>query len=290
MEKKQSDRAAEEWLNSYAKNTRWTYKTLWKYFREFTGGLTGDQVLESRRADKTYAWEKRVLAFRTWIVKKKGLSEYTARSSANSIRAFFAYHRLDLKFRRTEAQKLHEAKRKTEDYRFSVADLKKMSDVADLKEKYVVIAGKSFGLRAGDFLTLTRGDLEPYIEREPPISIGELATQKEAVKAFPFIDTDAKPIIKLTIETMDRQGKVNPNDRILDFKNIIELSRTLRRVTKRAGIKIGNKRVRFHCLRKFLIDHFMVFVGFIVFLDVPVYFYTGELCGEDLYVHPERSD
>lgn len=42
-----------------------------------------------------------------------------------------------------------------------------MSDMADLKEKYVVVFGKSFGLTAGDSFRLTIGDLEPYIDREP---------------------------------------------------------------------------------------------------------------------------
>jgi hypothetical protein len=34
-----------------------------------------------------------------------------------------------------------------------------MCDFADLTEKYIITAGKSFGLRAGDFLRFTRRDL-----------------------------------------------------------------------------------------------------------------------------------
>lgn len=109
-----------------------------------------------------------------------------------------------MEFRRTESVRLTEARRKYEDYRFSRDDLKKMVDVADLEEKYVVVAGKSFGLRAGDFLKMTCGDLEPYTDRPVPISTGEYAIQKESVPAYPFIDSDAKPVIKLMLEKMDR--------------------------------------------------------------------------------------
>ena len=247
------DEATHEWLDSMKKSTRATYQTNWKYFLEFTG-MTGDRILEERKEDKNYAWEKKVLEFKGWMIERKGQAEKTAATAAATARSFFSFHRSPLMFRTGEKRRLKEAKTKHEDYRFSRENLQKMADVADLKEKYVVVAGKSFGLRAGDFLALKRGDLEAYFDREVPISIGEYDTQKEGVPAYPFIDRDALPVIKLMVEKMNREGQTNPNERILDYKNSIELSRVVRRVTERAGIKIGNKRVRFHCLRKFLTD------------------------------------
>jgi len=161
---------------------------------------------------------------------------------------------MKLEYRRSDRMKLRERKRLTEDYRFSREDLKRMAEVADLDERYVLVAGKSFGLRAGDFLRLRRGDLAPYLDREPPMSIGEIGTQKESVKAYPFIDLDALPIIKAKIEQMNRQGRTDPALKILRFKQGRQLSRVLRRLTDRAGIDVGTRIVRFHCLRKFLID------------------------------------
>jgi hypothetical protein len=101
---------------------------------------------------------------------------------------------------------------------------------------------------------LTRGDLEAYINREPPISIGEIGTGKEKVPAYPFVDSDAKPVIKLMLESMDREGRTEPTDRILTYKWEKEISQVVKRLAQKAGINYGNKRVRFHCLRKFLID------------------------------------
>jgi len=276
-----NDKASNEWLDSQKIPTKYVYKRYWRFFLEFTG-LSGDQILTSKKEDTEATWEKRVLEFKNWLIKNKNQSENSATTACNVVRGFFAYHRLDLKFRRTESVKIHEAKRKTEDYRFSREDLKKMCDVSDLTEKYVITAGKSFGLRAGDFLRLTRGDLEPYLERPVPISIGEYSTQKEKVKAFPFIDSDALPVIKLMIEKMNREGRTQPNERILTYENEIQLSRVLQRVTEKAGIQTGNKLVRFHCMRKFLIDRLSSFMSESKWKQI-----VGKAISEGAYVSPD---
>jgi integrase len=253
-EKSATTDKATEWLNSLKASTRKPYTTAWKYFREFTG-MTGDQIVEDRKNDKEHKWERKVLEFKQWLMDEKGLAPYTATAGTNAVRGFFAFHYLKLEYRRAERKRIGERTRKTEDYFFTVEDLKLMADHANLHEKYVLVAGKSFGLRAGDFLRLTRGDFEPYIERPVPISIGKIETGKEKVPAYPFIDTDAKPVIKLMLAEMDRKGRLKPTDRILTYNWEKELTETLRRLAKKAGLKTGNKRVRFHCLRKFLIDN-----------------------------------
>lgn len=276
-----NDKATHEWLDSYKKGSRATYQTGWKYFLEYTG-MTGDQILADRKQDKDYKWEQKVLDFKQWMKDEKNQSDYSATTAAATARSFFSFHRLPLQFRRTESSRLSEAKRKHEDYRFSVEDLKKMADVGDLTEKYVVVVGKSFGLRAGDFLRLTRGDLEAYIDREPPISIGEYSTEKESVSAFPFIDSDAKPIIKLKLESMNRDKRTNSEDRMLTYKDSIQLTRTLKRVADKAGIQHGNKRVRFHCLRKFLIDRLSSFMSESKWKQI-----VGKTITEGAYVSPD---
>jgi len=173
-----NDKATHEWLASMKKSSRYTYQANWKRFIEFTG-MTGDQILADRKKDNKYQWEKKTLKFKDWMINVKKHAEKTATTATGTVRGFFSFHRVSLEFRRPEAKRLKEAKVKYEDYRFSVEDLKKMSDVADLTEQYVVVTGKSFGLRAGDFLALTRGDLEAYIDRPMPISIGKYETEKE---------------------------------------------------------------------------------------------------------------
>ena len=275
------DKATNEWLNAQKIGTRNTYRGHWARFLGFAG-MTGDQILASRKTDKEYNWEKKTLEFKAWIINIRKKSDYLAREGAVTVRSFFSFHRMPLQFRRQESTKLREAKRKTEDYRFSRDDLRKMADVSGLEEKYVVVAGKSFGLRAGDFLKLTRGNLEPYINRPVPISIGEYATQKESVKAYPFIDSDAEPIIKLMLEKMDREGRIDPNERMLTFKDPIQLTRVLKRVAEKAGIQAGNKIIRFHCLRKFLTDRLSSFMSESKWKQV-----IGKTINEAAYVSPE---
>ena len=96
-----------------------------------------------------------------------------------------------------------------------------------------------------DFLKLTRGQLETHINDETPISIGRIETVKEHVPAYPFIDNDAQPIIKAMLSDMTTEGRVKSNERMLKLLNEIELSRALQRCAKRAGINLGNKRLRF---------------------------------------------
>ena len=278
--KNEMDKATDEWLNTLPAGTQVTYRCLWNLFLKFVD-LTGDEILASRKADKEYAWEKKVLAFKNWLIAE-GAAETSSRTASSVVRGFFSFYRQPLKFRRTETTQLKKASRKYEDYRFSRDDLKRMFDVANLKEKYIVTAGKSFGLRAGDFLALTRGDLEPYLEREPPISIGEYATEKEGVVAYPFIDIDAQPVIKLMIEKMDREGRTKPTDRILKFKGTIELTRNLKRITQKAGLNVGNKVVRFHCLRKFLTDRLASFMSESKWKQI-----IGKVISEGAYVSPD---
>ena len=248
------DAPTEEWLTAQKKSSESAYAYRWKLFLEFTG-KTGAEILASRQSDKDFFWEKKTLDFKTWMLEEKKAAPHSAKGAATAVRSFFAYHRTGLVFRRQEKTSLKKSSRITEDYHFQLDDFAKMVAVSDLEEKYIITAGKSFGLRAEDFLKIKRGDLAPYIDREPPISIGELPTNKEDVKAFPFIDPDAKPVIKLLLEKMDREGRTKPTEKMLTYKDDIQLSRVLQRVVKKAGINVGDKEVRFHLLRKFLTDH-----------------------------------
>ena len=275
-----NDKATTEWLKAQKRGTMYAYKYSWKFFLEFAK-LTGDKLIESRKADKDYTWERKTLEFKNWLIQK-GLSDNSAVGATTAVRSFFAYYRVDLTFKRTERAKLTEAIRKTEDYRFSLEDLRKMYDFADLEEKYVLTVGKSFGLRASDFLKLKRGDLETYLDRPVPISIGEITTQKERTKAYPFIDSDAKPVIKLMLDYMNTKGRINPADKMLSFGDAIQLSRVLRRVTVKASINVGNKVVRFHCLRKFLIDRISRFMSESKWKQI-----VGKQISEGAYVSPE---
>jgi integrase len=285
IEFQKSDLATTEWIKSLTGSTLKSYSTYWRDFLEFTE-LNGDQILQSKKVDMKYVWEQKILDFNTWLMKdrkgQRALASGTARAAANAVRGFFTYHRQTLQFRRSEKTKLSEYKPVFEDYRFSREDLKKMCDFANLPEKYIITAGKSFGLRAGDFLMLTRGYFDPYIDRPVPISIGAFRTHKENTDAYPFIDSDAAPIIKLMLEKMTREDRTSPKERMLTYSDEIQLSRTLRKVADKAGIQHGDKRIRFHNLRKFLSDRLSSHMSESKWKQI-----VGKKISEGAYVSPD---
>jgi hypothetical protein len=58
------DKATNKWLDTQKKGTKNTYATHWKLFLEWTG-MTGDQILQSRKEDKDATWEK-LLPYYAW--------------------------------------------------------------------------------------------------------------------------------------------------------------------------------------------------------------------------------
>ncbi len=86
-------------------------------------------------------------------------------------------------FVKHEVKKLTERIRVTHDYLFGREDLTKMVLAGSLKERYVLLMGKSMGLRAGDFVKLTFGQFRCLkLDGEPPIAFGEVGTGKEKLE------------------------------------------------------------------------------------------------------------
>jgi hypothetical protein len=263
MKSNLNDKVVDEFLNSQTKQgTFKSYKTVMKQYLEFTG-KTGQELLDIKRNDKDFAVENSMLAYRKYILSK-GKSENYAVGCVMTVRGFYSYYRLPLMFRRQESKKLGEKNRTTQDYLFDKEDLAKMALAGNLKERYILLVGKSVGLRASDFICLTYGTFRSVkLENEAPLSLGQINTKKESVKAYPFLDSDAIPIVKQILESnKDKKD----NERVLtDTED--NLSVILQTLAKKAGMEIDDhgtihgKRVRFHCLRKFLIDRLSAYAG-----------------------------
>jgi integrase len=276
-----ADKASIEWLDGLKATTKHGYLFNWSKFLEYTA-MSGDQILADRKTDSEHRWERKVLSFKQWLIDKQGLCSNSARSATAAVRGFFTYYYLPIIFRPHERKKINEACRKTEDYRFNKDDLMRMASIGDLTEQYIVVVGKSLGLRVSDFIALTRGNLEPYLNREAPVCIGPLNTRKESVKAYPFLDPDAIPVVKMVLERMTREGRTNPNDRMLNYRREMTLDAIIKRVAQRAGIANGNRIVRFHCLRKFLCDHLASHMSESKWKQI-----VGKKIGEGAYVGPD---
>lgn len=274
------DKATETWLEGLSKSTRNVYRHYWNLFKDFTK-KTGDQMLKEKKVAGNGTYKALLFQFREWLKQRpKPLSEHSIRTAVGTVRGFFSFHETPIILRRTEKMRLKKAKRKRLDYKFSQADLRKIAMVSKLKEKYIVLVGKSLGLRASDFIRLTYGHFRALnLNEEPPVGLGEIDTQKEGVLANPFLDSDAIPVIQ---QILDSNRNKSDNERVLSIKKT-ELTTTLQRVTKRANVSAGNKHIRFHGLRKFLIDRLSAYASESQWKQI-----IGKAISEGAYVSTEQ--
>lgn len=252
----EEDSVISEFLNFQKKSTKNTYSSYFRRLKEFTSE-TGAEMLANREQ-----WERKIFKFQKWLLAKE-YSEYYAQSACGAVRGFFGYYRKPLYFTKQEGKRLGEARRKTEDYFFDQQDVQKMAMHGNLKDKYVLLVGKSVGLRAGDFVNFTYGTFRSVkLDKDAPIFVGRIETQKERIPAFPFLDSDAIPIVKEILEAnKDRPDseyilmtKSKKKHNTFNCMQPDNLSTMLQSLAKKAKIQHGNKRVRFHCLRKYLCD------------------------------------
>ena len=261
-----TDPEVAQFLDSIPKySTKATYKTAMKFYLEFTG-KTGKELLEIKKADTNFKVEETMFAFKKWLLEEKWKIEKKSKPYSSSFavncmmtaRSFYAYYRMPLVFRKQEAKTLKQKTRTTVDYLFDKEDLAKMALVGDLKQRYILLVGKSVGLRASDFTAFTYCTFRSLkLDNDAPIAIGEINTIKENVPAFPFLDSDAIPIVKQILES--NKDKLDSDKIILDTED--NLSIVLQTLAKKAGIEPHGKRIRFHCLRKFAIDHLSAYAS-----------------------------
>ena len=243
------DNATIEWLKMQKDTTRHTYKSFIAYFFRFTG-MNGDQLIADRKQDTEHKWERKIMEFRNWCIEQ-GLSPNAAKTAVSTARSLFASHYVRIELRREDGRKISKVARETEDYKLTKETMAKMYMHANLKEKYVLIVGKSLGLRASGFIALTKGIFSSVdLDQEAPINLGQINTIKENIQANPFLDSDAVPIVKEYLETVMKDKSAT--DRMLPIRKE-ELTVILQSLAKKANIDLGGKFWHFHCLRKFLI-------------------------------------
>jgi uncharacterized coiled-coil protein SlyX/integrase len=261
-----------EFLKAQKRNTRNTYTTYFKRIVEFSHE-SGKELLANHEN-----WERRIFALDQHL-KEKGYSPNYCESVTGCLRGFFSYWRKSLNLTSTERQKLRKRTRTTEDYYLSSEDLAKMYLSGTTKNKYVVAVGKSIGLRAEDFSKLTYGQFRSIdLNAEAPVFFGEIQTEKEGVKAFCFLDKDAIEAVKALLD----QNKDKPDQKQIWTARSEDLSPLLRRLADKSNIKYGNRRIRFHCLRKFLADNLSRIMSESKWKQV-----IGKQISESAYVSPE---
>lgn len=274
------------WVNSgFRQSTKNNYKLGYELFIRFmheteAGTWNDKRLIKEREADlktRTFAFEQKLLEFYEWmkslvqqdrevLVQRKNckpytitikggkkLSDNTRQAYAHGVMSFFAFHRLDLKFTRQQSRILNqEAKPVIKYYDFTLEDIKRMAQVAKPKERYVLLVGRSIGLRGCDFVLLKQGTFLAHLNEEPPCSLGEIFTTKEGATATPFLDSDAEETVQSWLTILKAKGRYGRDKRMIETDEET-LTDIIKKLVKKAGIETGNEQVRFHQLRVFLI-------------------------------------
>ena len=278
----ENDELIQRFLSAQTERTKKTYTSNFKKVIEYSG-QSGKEILDNHDD-----WSTKIFAFQQWLVAQK-YSYSTVQSQIGMLRGYFSFYHKPIQFSKTETRKLNKKKRNSDDYLFSQADIKKMSEVGSLKEKYVLFIGTSFGLRSEDAVKLTYGQYRRAIERskEIPIALDPVNTAKEDVLAHPFISSDLFPIVTAILDS-----NKNAKDEDLVFtENPQQLTRILQQLVIKAGIDAHGMRVRYHSLRKYLFSKLNVvssseqskmIIGKMVTSSDAVYLNTDSL--RDVYV------
>jgi hypothetical protein len=256
IQKKERD--YETWLANYQGNSLRQYVKAWGYWQKYLGRKDEAWIFANK---DTEDWATHLVNFHRWLKqqpKQRGtgtLSDNTAKSYANGIRGYFRHIGIVVELDRVQKTEITNVESTpTIDYPFNLQVKERLLSVADPKEAYIVSAGVSFGLRVGDFRELTRGLLEPLLDKEVPIQLPRLMTKKEGIPAYPLIDRDAKEAIGSLLREMDKEGRTGSADKMLTLTSR-QITDALKRLFDRAGVNVGEYQVRFHILRKFLTDN-----------------------------------
>src|SRR5665648_15872 len=244
-------------------NTKKCYRHGLNKFCEWYG-KTAEQILELRKEDLTQKrgenlieyrnrasrFEKEIEKFHSYLLTQGSIN--TARVQTLGIRQLFRYYEMPIRFR--NGSKIGKTVKTTKNFPLTIENVRKMFEVADLRERVILSMATDLGLRIGDFIALKKSDLPP-LDQEPPISF-EIMTTKEGVLAYGFLSQETVELLKVYLPTLEHKNgnpylfPSNGNRGISDEW----LSKLLKRLAEKAKININGKCVSFHCFRKMLLS------------------------------------
>jgi site-specific recombinase XerD len=256
--------SVQEFLNSVSNpRTRKGYRFGLNKFAEWFGKPAED-VLAIRQEDMTQKpgenlieyknraarFEKEIEKFHSHLIEK-GYSINSARNMTIGIRQLFRYYQMPVATR--SGSKVSQTVQTTKNFPLIIEHVRKMYEVANLKERTVLSLAVDIGLRISDFLAIKKTDL-PSLDGEPPIAF-TLLTQKEKIPAYCFLSQESINLLKTYLPTLRKKNNVylfasNGKSHISDEA----VSKMLKRLAERAQIDLNGKRLSFHCFRKMFLS------------------------------------
>jgi hypothetical protein len=149
--------------------------------------------------------------------------------------------------------KVSQTVKTTKNFPLTIEHVRKMFQVANLKERMILALAVDTGLRISDFLSIKKTDLPP-LDAEPPIAF-TLLTQKEKIPAHCFLSKETVNQLKTYLPTLRKKNNVylfasNGKSHISDEA----VSKMLNRLAEKAQINLNGKSLTFHCFRKMFLS------------------------------------
>jgi len=256
--------SVKEFLDSVINpNTRKGYKVGIKKFNEWFG-KSPREILEARKDDLTQRpgedlieYRNRAARFEREIEKfhghllKQGYTTNTARALTIGIRQLFRYYQMPVRMR--AGSRVTKTVKTSRNFPLRIEHVRKMYEVADLRERVILSMATDLGLRISDFIKIKKKDL-PLLDQEPPVMF-DVMTGKEEVVSHGFLSAESIELLKIYLPTL--QKKENPYLFPSNGKRPISdewLNQLLRKLAEKAQIELNGKSLTFHCFRKMFLS------------------------------------
>ncbi|MFB0567788.1 MAG: tyrosine-type recombinase/integrase [Candidatus Bathyarchaeia archaeon] len=256
--------SVKEFLDSVVNpNTRKGYRVGIKKFCEWAG-MSPREILEIRKDDLTQRpgedlieyrnraarFEKQIEKFHGYLLNQ-GYTTNTARALTIGIRQLFRYYQMPVRMR--AGSRVTKTVKTSRNFPLRIEHVRKMFEVADLRERVILSLATDLGLRISDFVKIKKNDL-PHLDQEPPITF-DVMTGKEEVVAHGFLSAETIELLKVYLPTL--QKKENPYLFPSNGKRPISdewLNQLLRKLAEKAQIELNGKGLTFHCFRKMFLS------------------------------------
>jgi site-specific recombinase XerD len=256
--------SVQEFLDSVSNpSTKKGYRFGLKQFMEWYG-KPAEEILKMRQDDLTQKvgenlieyknraarFEKEIEKFHSHLIDE-GYSINSARNMTLGIRQLFRYFQMPTVVR--SGSKVSQTVQTTKNFPLTIDHVRKMFEVANLKERIILSLAVDTGLRISDFLAIKKTDLPP-LDEEQPIAF-TLLTQKEKITANCFLSQESVSLLKTYLSTLMKKNNVylfssNGKSHISDEA----ISKMLNRLAEKAQIDLNQKSLSFHCFRKMFLS------------------------------------
>jgi site-specific recombinase XerD len=208
----------------------------------------GENLVEYR--NRAARFEKEIEKFHSHLIEN-GYSINSARNMTLGIRQLFRYYQMPVTMR--SGSKVSQTVKTTKNFPLMIEHVRKLFQVANLKESMVLSLAVDTGLRISDFLKIKKTDLPP-LDAEPPIAF-TLLTQKEKIPAHCFLSKETVNQLKTYLPTLKKKNNEylfasNGKSHISDEA----VSKMLKRLANKAQIDLNGKSLTFHCFRKMFLS------------------------------------